>query len=325
MGDRREKCNLLIAFAAVYILWGSTYLAIRYAVETIPPLAVAGVRFGVSGFLFWGWAILRRAPRATPIQWRWAALTGALMLGVGGGAVHWAEQYVPSGLTALIATAVPIFIVLIDWLRPGGSRPGWPVMLGILVGFGGIYLLIGARDVIADPAGYLSGTIVLLAGAIVWSAGSIISRYADEPRSPSVSTAIKLWAGGAVLFIVGTASGEWNQVHFGDISLTSVVALAYLMVFGSLAFAAYNWLLKNTTPARAATYAYVNPVVAVLLGVLMAGEPFTPRIALAMAVIIGAVMIIVNYRARATGAQPDQIASKGDETRAADPANCKAA
>ena len=283
------------------MLWGSCYLAIRFAIDTMPPLIMAGVRFLCGGTLFWIWARATNAPSPTAAQWRWAIFTGFLLLGLGGAGVHWSEQYVPSGIAALTVTAVPLFIVLIDWLRPGGTRPAWQVLAGLTLGFGGIYLLTGAKDSGVDPSGYLLGIGVLLFAAFSWSVGSVVTRYVDLPSSQAMSTAIKLWAGGIAALMWGTVSGEWEQVDIAGITTASVLSLCYLIIFGSLAFAAYNWLLKNSSLARVATYAYVNPAIAVLLGVGMVGEPFTPRIAVAMTVIIGAVIIIVNYGAAASG------------------------
>jgi drug/metabolite transporter (DMT)-like permease len=311
MGDKAHRLNLLLAFGAVYFLWGSTYLAIAYAIDTLPPLLMAGVRFLIGGSLFWLWGRHKGAPKPTANQWRWGLFAGLLMIGIGGGGVHWAEQFVPSGLTALIITVVPFFVVMVDWLRPGGTRPGWPVLVGIAIGFSGLYLLVGAKEAIVNPSGYLLGSGVLLIAGLAWAIGSIVSRYADMPVSQHTDTAIKLWAGGLTALIAGTLNGEWSLLNVSQVSVESLLALAYLIIFGSTAFAAYNWLLKYSTPARAATYAYVNPVVAVLLGVLLAGEPFTPRIAIAMAVIIAAVMIIVNYKKKPTAEETVDKSPRG--------------
>jgi drug/metabolite transporter (DMT)-like permease len=296
------------ALASIYLIWGSTYLAIRFAIETVPPLLMAGIRFLVAGAVLYGWvALCGEAARPTAQHWRWAAVIAGLMLLVANGGVCVAELTVPSGLAALLIATVPIWIVLFDWLRPGGSPPRPLVGLGILIGFVGAALLVapGAGGA-AVPA---AGAAILMVSCISWAAGSLLSRHAPHPASTLQTTAMQMLCGGALLTLGAGARGEFAGLHPAGASARSILALAYLIVFGSLvAFTAYVWLLRESTPALAATYAYVNPVVAVLLGWLLAGEAVTPRTALAGLVIIAGVALII--AARSHGATSPKGASR---------------
>src|SRR5262249_46985019 len=277
---RSPQLKLVAAFLAVYIIWGSTYLAIRFAVETIPPFLMAGVRFFIAGALLYILARLRGADRPKAIHLRSAAAVGGLLLVSGKGAVSWAEQSVPSSLAALLISTVPLWMTIIEWLRPGGTRPSLPVVCGLLLGFAGVALLFGPGTLVGSAAGTgasLVGVVVILLASWSWASGSLYSRTAPLPASAPLSNGMEMLAGGALLLILGLATGEAGQVQVAQISLRSVLALLYLVIFGSIvAFSAYIWLLKTTTPARVGTYAYVNPVVAVLLGVAFNGEQLTP-------------------------------------------------
>lgn len=296
-----SKASILSALGAVYIIWGSTYLAIRFAVETLPPFLMAGTRFLVAGALLYGWrrAIGFAAP--TAVQWRTAAVVGALMLLVGNGAVVWAEQWVESGTAALLVASVPLWMVLMDWARPGGRPPRLSVWLGILLGLIGVVLLLGIPD--AGPR-YLAGGLALIVGSFGWAAGSLYSRSASLP-APLLATGMQMLTGGALLLLAGVVTGELGRVDPAGFSTRSVLALVYLIVFGSLiGYSAYVWLLRVTTPAIASTYAYVNPLVAVLLGWLLAGERMNVRIVVASLVIVSAVALITT-RARPRPAEPE--------------------
>lgn len=296
-----SKASILSALGAVYIIWGSTYLAIRFAVETLPPFLMAGTRFLVAGALLYGWrrAIGFAAP--TAVQWRTAAVVGALMLLVGNGAVVWAEQWVESGTAALLVASVPLWMVLMDWARPGGRPPRLSVWLGILLGLIGVVLLLGIPD--AGPR-YLAGGLALIVGSFGWAAGSLYSRSASLP-APLLATGMQMLTGGALLLLAGVVTGELGRVDPAGFSIRSVLALVYLIVFGSLiGYSAYVWLLRVTTPAIASTYAYVNPLVAVLLGWLLAGERMNVRIVVASLVIVSAVALITT-RARPRPAEPE--------------------
>ncbi|HYN88651.1 MAG TPA: drug/metabolite exporter YedA [Ardenticatenaceae bacterium] len=298
----RPRLDVALALLTVYVIWGSTYLAIRFAIATLPPFLMAGTRFTLAGALLYGWMRLRGAPRPSAANWRAALVIGALLLVGANGVVSWAEQRVPSGIAALIIATVPLWMALLDWLRPGGIRPRVQIALGLLCGFAGVALLIGPRN--------WSGSAVDLvgAGAVVfasfsWAVGSLYSRRAELPASALLATSIEMLAAGMLLLLVGTAGGEWARLDPGQVSLHSALALGYLVVFGSLiAFSAYVWLLRATTPAIVSTYAYVNPVVALVLGWALAGEALTPRTLLASAVIVAGVVIITTQRAGTTPA-----------------------
>ncbi len=289
---REHRLRLLIAFAAVYLIWGSTYLAIRVAIETLPPFLMAAVRFLIAGSVLYAWARLRGAPHPTRAEWRAAAIVGVLLLAGGNGGVVWSEQIVPSGLTALIVGAEPLWVVILDWLRPGGARPGLITGLGLIVGFLGVALLIAPGREGAGVVPIL-GAVVLTGAIISWAIGSIYSRTAPAPASPLLGTGTKMLAGGVALGIMSVLAGEPAGFHVAAVSGRSLIALGYLIVFGAIVgFTAYVWLLRNTSLAKASTYAYVNPVVAVLLGWLILGEPLTARILLATAIIVTAVILI---------------------------------
>lgn len=303
--------RLIGAFAAVYIIWGSTYLAIRYAVDTLPPFLMAGVRFLIAGGILYAFMAARGTPAPKRIHWRSTLIIGALLLLVGNGGVVWAEQRIPSGIASLMVAIVPLWIVLIDWLRPGGSRPALPVMAGVLIGLAGIGLLVMGGDEASQPID-VAGIISILFATICWAVGTFYARKAPLSSSSLQTTAMEMLCGGALLFTVGTLTGEWGRLNVAKISVTSLVAVAYLIVFGALvAYTAYTYLINHAPPARAATYAYVNPVVAVFLGWLFRGEPLTIRTVIAAAIIVGSVVIITTYNASRTAkaevvAQPSE-------------------
>jgi drug/metabolite transporter (DMT)-like permease len=298
-GISSDRFRLTAALGAVYFIWGSTYLAIRVAIETLPPFLHAGVRFLVAGMILYGWARLRGAGRPTWSHWKTALLSGFLMLFMGNGAVVWAEQFVSSGMVSLIVATVVLWIVLLDWGFGRGKAPGAGVLFGIVWGFGGVVLLVSGSEIGQATPQHLLGGLLVLAGSGAWAAGSLITRYWELPRSAALGTGLQMLAGGAGLFVGGLLRGELGAVNLSDASVASVVALLYLIVFGSLiAFSAYIWLLQNTTPAVASTYAYVNPMVALLLGWALADEPLSPRTILAAFIILSGVMIIATRRTR---------------------------
>ena len=294
--DRRTMWMIAFGFASVYIIWGSTYLAIRFAVETMPPLLMTGVRFFVGGIIMYGWMRLRGKPKPTWVQWKSAALAGTLMMCMATGLVAWAEQTVPSGLAALLVGAVPFWIVLFDWARPGGLRPKAIVVGGLVVGFAGLAVLVGPQEMLGGGAVDLIGAIVIVVATVFWAAGSIYSRYAPHPESRTLTAAMQMIGGGIALLIFGSAVGEWSGFDIAAVSMRSFWGFAYLTTIGSLAFAAYTYILKASTPAKVATYAYVNPVIAVILGIVMADEVFSQRTGIAMALIVVAVFLITTFR-----------------------------
>lgn len=302
MSQRTSPWQLVAAFAAIYLIWGSTYLAIRFAIETLPPFLMAGTRFLVAGVLLYLWAKWRGGSGPKLVHWKSAVIIGGLLLLGGNGGVSWAEQRVPSGLTALMIATVPLWMVLLDWLRPSGIRPSAQVFIGLAAGFVGMALLVGPGELGGSQVDSL-GAVVLILAALSWSIGSIYSRGAPLPSSPLVATATEMLAGGVLLVAFGIVAGEGSRLQIADVSLLSLVSLGYLIFFGSIiAFSAYIWLLQVTTPARASTYAFVNPVVALFLGWLLGGEAITLRTLVAAGIIILAVMLVITARQ----AQPEQ-------------------
>lgn len=293
---------VLLALGSIYFIWGSTYVGIRVAIDTLPPFFMAGTRFVVAGALLYAWQRGRGVRSPTRRQWRAALIIGALMLVGGNGGVTFAEQYVPSSLAALVVAAVPIWAVLLDWLLFDGPRPTRIMWLGLVGGLAGVAFLIGPGEFGGERIEPI-GVIALLTATLTWATGSLISRRAELPREPLMATGAEMLAGGALLFVAGLINGEATALHLDRVSTESALALLYLTLIGSLvAFTAYQWLLRNTTPARATSYAYVNPVVAVFLGWALASEPVTLHTLAGAAIIITAVMVITSARAQAQAA-----------------------
>ena len=299
--DPKSGIALLIAaFAAIYILWGSTYLAIKYAIETLPSFIMTGARFLVAGAtLFMVGRFSKDYEKPTFSEWRASFVVGTLLFLGGTGGVVLAEHYIPSSLAALLVATEPSWIVLLSWLWLKGARPNWKVALGLLIGFAGVYLLIGGASFghAGNGTNQLFGTVLVLASALAWATGSIYGVRALAPKSPILASGMQMLAGGSVLLFVGTLMGEWANFKISDVSLNSWLGLAYLLVFGSLiAFTAYSWLLKNAPPAMVATYAYVNPVIAVILGWAIAGESLTAQMLIGAGVIVGSVALITSQK-----------------------------
>ncbi len=283
----------ILAFLAVYVIWGSTYLSIAFAIESMPPFLMLALRFGVAGALLYGVLRLRGTPppRRTPVLH--AFWVGALSLGVGTGAVAWAEQHVASGVIALVVTTVPFWMVLIDWKWFNGGAPVWQVVLGLVLGAVGIGILAGP-DLRSGAAGV--GVLAVLIGSASWSIGSMQSKRSTMPQDPLMSAAAQMIGAGLFLAVVSAAWGEWSGFSPAEVTTRSFLSWAYLVVFGSLvAYSAYVWLLKHVPSKQVASYAFVNPVVAVLLGWWLAAEALTPRIGLAMCVLTTAVALIVYF------------------------------
>ena len=286
--DRGHAIKMALAFAAIYVIWGSTYLAIRYAVETIPPLVTAGIRHTMAGgiMLAWAWA---RGFRPTRQQWLSGLAVGALFFFVGHGTLHWAEQYVGSGLAALLIATEPMFILVLGWLM-GQQKISRLSTLGLALGVAGVAVLTGAE---LNKGASLLGLLTVLLGSLSWSAGVVISPRLKLPSDALGRTALPTLCGAAMLLIAAGMSGEFQATHWASISMRSILGLAYLITFGSVvAFTAYTWLLQQCPPALVATHTYANPVVAVLLGWLLAGEPLTLRVVLASVAILGAIVLI---------------------------------
>jgi drug/metabolite transporter (DMT)-like permease len=287
--------RLVAAFAAVYVLWGSTYLGIRFSIETLPAFFTQGVRFTAAGLAMYAWARLSGAPHPTRREWGGGVVTGILLFVCGTGGVVWAERLIPSGVVALVVATEPISFVLIEAVRRR-RVPRGAVLAGLALGAAGLVILVGPGEVLGGKGFAVSALVVLVAGTFCWAGGSLFSRGSRLPSSPVMATAVTLLCGGAGLALVGLGAGELSRFDPSAVSTRSVVATVYLFVFGSIVgFSAYLWLLRVTTVARVSTYAYVNPVVAVLLGWALAGEPLTARVALAAAVIVPAVALIIRH------------------------------
>lgn len=298
MESAPSRGRIIAAFAAVYVIWGSTYLAILYAIDTMPPFLMAAVRFLIAGALLYAWSRARGARRPTRREWQSAFVIGALLLLGGNGAVTWAEQLVPSGMTALLVAGTPCWMVLLDWLWRGSARPGMRTVLGLLLGFGGIALLVGPSSIMGDGQVDPIGALVLTIGSLCWATGSIYSKKLPAPPAALQFTGMQMLMGGLLLLGAGALTGEVARVDPSGITLKSMLAVAYLIVFGAIVgYTAYVWLLRVVSPARVSTYAYVNPVVAVVLGWAFAGESLTLRMGIAAAVIIGGVALITTDRA----------------------------
>jgi len=287
--DRSHALKLALAFVAIYVIWGSTYLAIRYAVETIPPLVTAGIRHSIAGgiMLTWAWW---RGFRPTRQQWVAGFALGALFFLIGHGSLHWAEQYVGSGLAALLIATEPMFILVLGWMM-GQQKISGLSALGLGLGVLGVAMLTGAE--LTAKGSSLLGLLAVLLGSLSWSLGVVISPRLKLPSDALGRTALPTLCGAAMLLIAAGISGEFHQPHWSDITLRSIFGLGYLITFGSvIAFTSYTWLLQRVPPALVATHTYANPVVAVILGWLLAHEPLSLRVVLASLAILGAIVLI---------------------------------
>jgi drug/metabolite transporter (DMT)-like permease len=294
-----SRAQIVAAFAAVYVIWGSTYLAIQFAIQTLPPFLMAAVRFLVAGAIVYAWARWREgASTGTRSEWGQSAVVGGFLLLGGNGAVVWAEQRVPSGVAALLVATVALWMVGLEWARPNGTRPTLPVIGGVLLGLVGVGVLVGPQQLVGGGAVDAVGAAALIAGSLSWAVGSLASRSPRMPRSVMLGTGMQMLAGGVMLLVAGLLRGEGVDIRWHEMTAESLAALAYLVVFGSLVgFTAYIWLLGHVSAASVSTYAYVNPVVAVLLGWALAGEPITARTLVAGGVIVAAVALITVGRA----------------------------
>ncbi len=290
------KIRIIVAFAALYLIWGSTYLGIRFAIETIPPFFMAGTRFLIAGIIMYAIAWSQGIGKSSWANWRTSLIIGACLLLGGNGGVTISEKYIDSGLAAVIVAIVPIYIVVLGWATGTAPRPTAIVWLGLLGGFIGVGILLGpalrfSSNDLHRPA---IGMSILLVSSFLWSAGSIYSRTAKHAASPFLTAAQQMICGGLLLLLAGIVTGEARQFHPGFVSALSIASFAYLVIIGAvIGYTAYIWLLRHCAPAKVATYAYVNPVVAVLLGAAFAGETLSRRALVAASLIIGSVAMVI--------------------------------
>ena len=294
------------------MIWGSTYYAIRIGLESFPPLILAGARHIGAGALlclvFW-----KHGERPTREHWFTAAITGVLLLFGGNGGVCWAEQTVPSGITALLVATVTLWMVLVDWLRPKGHRPSTRVLAGVVIGFAGLLLLVGPAHLGNSARVNPLGAAVLVLASLSWSCGSLYSKHGAMPSSPLLGAGMQALCGGATLWTVGLLAGEGSHFHLAAVSPRSWIAVSYLVLFGScIGFSAYLYILKNSNAAKVATYAFVNPIVALLIGWGFGDERFSARTALAAAVILTAVILVITAPHREPGEIAEALPAPGE-------------
>ena len=298
---RPSRVLIVLAFAAVYVIWGSTYLGIRLAIETLPGFLMAATRFMTAGAILFAWAVFNGEKlRPALAEWPKAFIIGGLLLLCGNGGVTWSEKYIASGLAALLVATEPLWVVILNWGLTH-RRPNWKVLLGVLIGLAGVSLLVsgglgqGTHGPQESRLSLISGAVMILA-SFAWAAGSVYSNRRPIRATTSMASGMQMLAGGSLLLLLALVTGDFKRLNLDNASWVSIGAFTYLTLFGSLvAFTAYSWLLNNVTTARAATYAYVNPVVAVLLGWLIANEPLTPKMILAAAIIVGSVVLITTF------------------------------
>jgi drug/metabolite transporter (DMT)-like permease len=284
----RHRALLVISFLAIHLVWGSTYLAIRIAIESIPPLVVASMRhlFGGALLFTWCWS---RGMRPTRAQWRASAILSTMFFLVGHGTLHWAETYVPSGIAALIVSLEPVWVAAFTSIADR-RRMSLLTIGGLVAGIAAIALLVGKLETM-DRRAFIAA-IALVISAFTWAAGMLYARSAPLHPAPLMSSSMTLLCGGAWLLIAGCASGEVSRLHPAMITSRSLLAVSYLALFGSLTFAAYSWLLTRISLVLVATHAYTNPLIAVLLGAFVAGEPLNARIGLAAIAVVAAIVLV---------------------------------
>jgi drug/metabolite transporter (DMT)-like permease len=313
LNTQSQGALVILAFVAVYVLWGGTFYAMKLGVESFPPLILAGLRHFSVGLVLYPLLRWRTRIRPTVEQWRAAAVSGVLLLCIGNGGVCWAEQTVPSGIAALLVATVTLWMVIVDWLRPGGHKPSLRVVIGVTLGFAGMVVLVGparlGQSGRVDPV----GAGILVVASLAWACGSLYSKHGALPSPPMLGVAMQGLCGGAALWIAGFFTGEVASFHPTAVPARSWLAVGYLFLFGScIGFTAYLYILKKSTAARVGTYAFVNPIVALLIGWLLGGETMSQRTLLAAAVILTAVVLVITAPHRDPREAEDALPAPGE-------------
>lgn len=289
--------KLIMAFASVYLVWGSTYLAIRFAIESIPTFLMAGSRFLISGILVYIYLRIRGRAKPTLKEWKIESFVGLLLLALANGSVVMAEHTVPSGLAALMVATVSLWMVLLNWLWNKTERPNFGIVSGIVIGFVGLIILVDPQNISGGTSVDPFGAFLLLFAAFMWAAGSVYSKTAHHPKSPMISASMQMISGGIFLLLFSALNGEFSDLNLSLVSVKSSLSLGYLIFFGSIiGFGSYVYILRHASPAHVSTYAYVNPVIAVLLGWFFADEIVDERILIAATFIIFSVILITKFR-----------------------------
>src|SRR5581483_11282505 len=294
-----RKMLILANFAALYLIWGSTYLGILFAIQSIPPFLMAGARFLFAGIIMFAIARLQGPIKSTWIEWRTALIVGACLLLGGNGGVTLSEKFIESGLASLIVATVPIYITLLGWLCGMAPRPKPIVWIGLAGGFVGVGGLLGPALRFSGEGNHHTaiGMSILLLSSFIWSAGSLYSRASKQTTAAFLGAAQQMFCGGILMLLVALISGEFRGFHPANITGRSWGAFVYLVLVGAIVgYTAYFWLLRHCDPAKVATYAYVNPIVAVLLGALFAHETVTLRTLIAAMLIVGSVALIITVQ-----------------------------
>ncbi|NIN72228.1 MAG: EamA family transporter [Gemmatimonadetes bacterium] len=297
---RRLTPRVVAAFAALYLIWGSTYLGIKFAIATLPPLTMVATRSIAAGAILYAWGRWRGAGPPTVAQWKASAMVGALLFLGGHGGLAWAQQRVPSGVASLFIATLPLWMTLIQALKDGVAVFTVSTLTGLAAGTLGILVLVGPAALLGSEPLHLLGATVLVLAALSWSLGSAVAQRSPRPASLAVTSGSYLLSGGVLLFVVAIASGELRDLGLDTISLQSLAALGYLIAFGSVvAFGAYSWLIRHRSLAAVSTYAFVNPMVAVFLGWALGGESLNARVVAAATLVVAAVMLILSGGAAA--------------------------
>ena len=292
--EKNAEVVLLLAFAAVYVLWGSTYLALHFVLESMPPFLMAAFRFMAAGSIMLLFAKLNKHSWPAKAEIKKSALVGFLLLVLGNGGVVWAQQYISSGITALLITIEPVWVVLLLWLRSTENKPTPVVWFGIFLGVAGMFVLIGPSSFGSIEQLNPLAVIALLLSSISWAVGSVYALKAKLPSSPAMNTGFQMLAAGICLFIIGTSRAEWTSFELSEITNRSILGFLYLIIFGSLiGFTSYSYIVKNANPTNVSTYAYVNPVIAVFLGWWIGNERVGIQTLLAAALLVSAVVLII--------------------------------